>query len=71
MTGTIRVLLNGAPHELSAASAVTTALARLGCPDGAGLAVARNGTVVPRADWPRTPLADGDQVEVVTAVQGG
>jgi thiamine biosynthesis protein ThiS len=26
---------------------------------------------VPRRAWPGTPLQDGDQVEVVTAVQGG
>jgi thiamine biosynthesis protein ThiS len=26
---------------------------------------------VPRSSWAATPLRDGDQVEVVTAVQGG
>ena len=36
-----------------------------------GVAVALNGTVVPRAQWSATPLADGDRVEVLTAVQGG
>ena len=30
-----------------------------------------NGEVVPRRNWPGTQLSDGDQVEVVTAVQGG
>ena len=36
-----------------------------------GVAAALNGEVVRRAAWPQTPLADGDEVEVVTAVQGG
>jgi sulfur carrier protein len=36
-----------------------------------GLATAVNGEVVPRASWAATLLADGDRVEVVTAVQGG
>ncbi|PZS16264.1 MAG: thiamine biosynthesis protein ThiS [Acidimicrobiales bacterium] len=36
-----------------------------------GMAVAVNGEVVPRSRWPATELADGDQVEVLTAVQGG
>jgi len=27
--------------------------------------------VVPRGTWAATPIRDGDQVEVVTAVQGG
>lgn len=36
-----------------------------------GLAVAVNGEVVPRSLWPTTALMEGDQVEVLTAVQGG
>ncbi|WP_110207724.1 sulfur carrier protein ThiS [Nocardioides daejeonensis] len=39
--------------------------------DPRGLAVAVDGTVVPRADWARSWLAGGQQVEIVTAVQGG
>lgn len=36
-----------------------------------GIAVAVNGEVVPRADWPARALRDGDRVEVLTAAQGG
>ena len=36
-----------------------------------GVAVALNGTVVPRHRHAATPLAEGDAVEIVTAVQGG
>jgi sulfur carrier protein len=36
-----------------------------------GVAAAVNGDVVPRGSWAVTLLRDGDQVEVVTAVQGG
>ncbi|WP_455362177.1 sulfur carrier protein ThiS [Streptomyces sp. SYSU K21746] len=36
-----------------------------------GVAAAVNETVVPRGQWPTTPLGDGDRVEVLTAVQGG
>jgi sulfur carrier protein len=36
-----------------------------------GIAVALNGTVVPRAAWPDTPLKAGDSVEIVRARQGG
>ena len=36
-----------------------------------GVAVAVNGVVVPRSAWSDTELADGDAVEVLTAVQGG
>ena len=36
-----------------------------------GVAVARNAEVVPRSQWHGTALADGDDIELVTAVQGG
>lgn len=36
-----------------------------------GVAVAINGEVVPRSAWAATALNDDDEVEVVTAKQGG
>ena len=36
-----------------------------------GVAVARNAQVVPRSLWSATALSEGDDVELVTAVQGG
>ena len=38
---------------------------------GEGVAVAVNDAVVPRSAWESTALADGDRVEMLTAVQGG
>lgn len=40
-------------------------------PDGRGVAVALDATVVPRGAWTTTTVADGARVEVVGAVQGG
>ena len=36
-----------------------------------GVAVAVNGTVVPRSTWATSRVVDGDAVEVLTAAQGG
>ena len=36
-----------------------------------GIAVALNGSVVPRAAWRETVLKSGDSVEIVRARQGG
>lgn len=30
-----------------------------------------NGSIIKRADWPDTPMADGDRVELVSFVGGG
>ena len=68
MTG---VILNGAAHELPAGATVADAVRAAGAPaDGRGVAVALGGEVVPRAHWGRE-LAEGEQVEVLHAVQGG
>lgn len=36
-----------------------------------GIAVARNDTIVRRAEWADTHIDDGDTFEIVTARQGG
>jgi len=63
----VQVKLNGEPRDLPDGSTVTLAVAELTAAPS-GVAAAVNGEVVPRG---ATPLRDGDQVEIVTAVQGG
>jgi len=66
----VQVKLNGEPRELPEGTTVAQAVAELTVLEG-GVAAAVNGDVVPRGSWAATPLRAGDQVEVVTAVQGG
>ena len=66
------ITVNGERTEVPQGATVRSLLEQLrGAPDGRGVAVALEGEVVPRAAWPRTPIADGAHVEVVVAVQGG
>ena len=66
------VLINGEPRELPLDATVATAVREAGVEqDGRGVAVAVDGEVVPRGEWPATELREGQQVEVVRAVQGG
>ena len=64
------VTINGEPRELDEAT-VEAAVHAAGAPDGRGVAVALDGEVVPRGRWATTELRDGQQIEVVAAVQGG
>ncbi len=66
----MQVWINGEQRELADGARVRDALAALGAPEN-GVAVAVDGEVVPRAEWPSVVLADGARVEVLTAVQGG
>ena len=66
----VRVKLNGQSRDLPDGSTVAQAVTELTAASG-GVAAAVNGDVVPRGSWTVTRLRDGDQIEVVTAVQGG
>jgi sulfur carrier protein len=65
------VMLNGERHELRDPATVEVAVLATGAPDGRGVAVAVDGEVVPRGEWATTEVRDGQQVEVLHAVQGG
>jgi sulfur carrier protein len=64
------LLVNGEPHHLPAGTTVADVVA-LVAPSRRGIAVALNGDVVPRSAWDETAVGVGDQVEVLTAAQGG
>ena len=66
------VTINGTRRELPDGATVATVVAGLpGAPGGRGVAVAVEGEVVPRAQWPNVALREGASIEVVVAVQGG
>lgn len=66
----MHVIVNGRPHDLDERATLAGLVARV-APDPRGIAVAVNGGVVPARTWPDVELVEGDQVEVVTAHQGG
>ncbi len=66
----MEVVINGQPHRAAASLSLAQAVALL-VDAPTGVAAAVNGEVVRRAAWAATPLSDGDEVEVLTAVQGG
>jgi sulfur carrier protein len=66
----LRLRVNGQPREVPAGTTLAELVAALTAAPS-GVAAALNETVVPRDRWAGTALADGDRVEVLTAVQGG
>jgi sulfur carrier protein len=66
------IIVNGKQSELPAGETLATALERLDIPlEGRGIAVAVDGEVVPRAQWPSFALPEHARVEVLGAMQGG
>ena len=65
------VTINGERRELDERATVEAVVREAGVPDGRGVAVALDGEVVPRGEWATTEVRDGQQIEVVAAVQGG
>jgi sulfur carrier protein len=64
------VRVNGADEDLAGGATVADVVARW-CPSPDGIAVARNGDVVPRSAWSATTVEPGDRLEIVTAAAGG
>jgi len=64
------IILNGDPVEVAGPLTVTTLLAQLGV-DPRRVAVEHNLSVIKRALYDSTQIADGDQVEIVNFVGGG
>jgi sulfur carrier protein len=64
------IFVNGERRQLDPDTALDALVAALTAAPS-GVAAALNETVVPRAQWSKTLLSEGDRVEVLTAVQGG
>ena len=69
--GSNRIRVNGAEEPLGVATLGDLLQDKDIDPGKRGIAVAVNGSVVPRAAWPQTRLRPGDSIEIVRARQGG
>ncbi len=66
----ITITLNGKPRQVDGPVTISDFLRSLDI-NPKQVAVALNGEVVRRDDWPRATIGEGDTVEVVRAVGGG
>ncbi|MFI2639693.1 sulfur carrier protein ThiS [Streptomyces sp. NPDC018610] len=66
----MNISVNGEPRRIAPGTALDAVVQALTAAPS-GVAAALNETVVPRTRWSSTTLAEGDRVEVLTAVQGG
>jgi sulfur carrier protein len=67
---TTALVINGDPWDGPAGVSVAEVVAAW-CDSPRGIAVARNGDVVPKSAWDETVLVAGDRIEIVTAAAGG
>jgi len=65
------VTVNGARTQVDVGATVADVVQALDVTARRGVAVAVGGEVVPRGQWERRVLDDGERVEVVQAIQGG
>ena len=65
------IRINGVEEEVAVATLADLLVARGVDPTARFLAVAVNGAVVRRSDWPARPLFPGDDVEIVRPFSGG
>jgi sulfur carrier protein len=66
----MEIVINGTAHQVADDMSLERAVALISNA-ASGVAAAVNGELVRRVSWTATRLAAGDEVEVLTAVQGG
>ena len=68
----MRLTISGEATEVQPMTHLVELLAHLGIDRTKhGVAIARNGQIVPKPRWEAEPLDDGDAIEIVRASQGG
>jgi len=66
----MNLLINGTPHVFSAHMTLAMLLERHGY-EPARVAVTVNRTFIPRSTWGSHELHSGDEIEIVSPMQGG
>jgi len=66
-----RLRVNGAEQSYEGVTDLAVLVQKLAAGEADGIAVAVNGEIVPRAQWREREVQDGDDIEIVRAVQGG
>lgn len=66
----MQLTINGEIRAFEGVAHVAALVAALGL-DGRKVAVERNLEIVPRSAYLKTPIADGDRIEIVQFVGGG
>ena len=66
-----RMRINGVEEEVVVTTVAQLLVARGVDPAARYLAIAVNGIVVRRSEWPSRPLSPGDDVEIVRPFSGG
>lgn len=68
----MKIIVNGQEHTVPEGMTLEEFLStkRISKEDK-GIAVAVNDTVVPKSNWASVRIEEGDQIEIVRAVQGG
>jgi sulfur carrier protein len=66
----MNLTVNGEPRTFELLANLSALVSALGL-DGRKVAIERNLEIVPRSAYGRTPLADGDRIEIVHFIGGG
>jgi thiamine biosynthesis protein ThiS len=66
----MNLTVNGEPRSFAGVADVAGLVTALGL-DARKVAVERNLEIVPRSAYARTPLAEGDRIEIVHFIGGG
>jgi sulfur carrier protein len=67
----MNIKINGQIHQTEDLNNISAVLRFFKIEQTSGIAVALNDTVVPKQEFEKRAVHDGDEIEIIRAVQGG
>lgn len=67
----MNIFINGQATDMPDNTSIDDVLQRIGQTHTGGIAVAVNDMVVPKSQWAKAQISDGDKILIIKASQGG
>ena len=64
------ITINGQSKDIGSSKNIADIVGQF-CKHSKNIIAELNGTIIPRADWDKTPVKDADTIELVSFVGGG
>ena len=67
----MNIVVNNTAYSFAENASLDTVIEELQVSETKGVALALNETIIPRSEWEKTVLSDGDKIIIIGAVAGG
>jgi sulfur carrier protein len=67
----MNITVNNEVYELAEGSSLEAVIGQLQIPETKGIALALNEEIIPKSEWQKVNISEGDKIIIIGAVAGG